>query len=178
MAGPVVASAVILDAGRIPPGIKDSKQLTASARARLYDAITARAVGVGVGVVPPEVIDRANILEATLEAMVKAVLSLGTMPDCVVVDGRNLPCLPVPVVGLVKGDSRCVSVAAASIVAKVTRDNIMLAMDAVYPQYGFGRNKGYGTPDHIEALRHYGPTRIHRFSFEPVSASLGARLEE
>jgi ribonuclease HII len=178
LAGPVVASAVILRAGRIPPGIRDSKQLSALARARLFDEILAAALAVGVGVVPPEMIDYANIVGATLEAMGKAVRSLRIRPDCVVVDGRDLPDLPVPVIGLIKGDARCVSVAAASIVAKVTRDHIMLIMDTVYPQYFFARNKGYGTRDHIEALRLYGPTRIHRFSFEPVSASLGARLAE
>jgi len=178
LAGPVVASAVILSAGRIPPGIRDSKQLSALARARVFDEILAAALAVGVGVVPPEVIDHANIVRATLEAMAKAVRSLRVRPDCVVVDGRDLPDLPVPVIGLIKGDARCVSVAAASIVAKVTRDHIMLVMDTVYPQYFFARNKGYGTRDHIEALRLHGPTRIHRFSFEPVSASLGARLAE
>jgi ribonuclease HII len=178
LAGPVVAGAVILRADRIPPGIKDSKQLSAPARRRAFDDIMAAALAVGVGVIPPEVIDHANIVGATLQAMAEAVRSLGLRPDCVVVDGRDLPDLPVPVIGLIKGDARCVSVAAASILAKVTRDHIMLVMDTVYPQYALARNKGYGTRDHIEALRRYGPTRIHRFSFEPVLASLGARIAE
>lgn len=174
LAGPVVASAVILDRRTAPEGINDSKKLSERARVRLFDAIRSTAVAVGVGVVSPEVVDRANIVGATLEAMTAAVRSLGVVPDCVVVDGKNLPDLPVPTIALVQGDARCLSVAAASIIAKVTRDRIMREMDSVYPHYAFARNKGYGTRDHLEALRKYGPSKIHRFSFAPVSALMGA----
>jgi ribonuclease HII len=174
LAGPVVASAVILDRRTAPEGINDSKKLCERARARLFDAIRSTAVAVGVGVVSPEVVDRSNIVGATLEAMTTAVRSLGVAPDCVVVDGKNLPQLSVPTIALVQGDARCLSVAAASIIAKVTRDRIMREMDEVYPHYAFARNKGYGTRDHLEALRRYGPSKIHRFSFAPVSALMGA----
>jgi len=173
LAGPVVAGAVILDWRRVPAGINDSKKLTPAARTRLFVEIEATAIAIGVGIVPPEVIDRANIVNATLQAMTEAVLSLGLEPDCVIVDGRILPALPMPTIGIIKGDARCVSVAAASIVAKVTRDRIMLDMDLLYPDYSFKRNKGYGTRDHLEALRRYGPTGIHRHSFEPVAAVAG-----
>ncbi len=175
LAGPVVAGAVILDPDCIPVGIRDSKKLSERARTYLFGEITASAIAVGVGVVSSEVIDSDRIIRATLQAMAEAVLSLGLKPDCIIVDGRMLPDLPMPIVGMVKGDARCLSVAAASIVAKVTRDSIMRDMDIVYPEYCFRRNKGYGTIDHIEALKRYGPTRIHRFSFEPVSTIVGAR---
>jgi len=174
LAGPVVAAAVILDLRHAPEGIDDSKKLSEGARVRLFDAITRAAVAVGVGVVSAEVVDRANIVGATLEAMKAAVRSLGIVPDCVVVDGNNLPDLQVPTIALVQGDARCLSVAAASIVAKVTRDRIMREMDELYPRYAFARNKGYGTRDHLAALRRYGPSKIHRFSFAPVSALIGA----
>jgi ribonuclease HII len=169
LAGPVVASAVILDRRNVPPGIDDSKRLSAATRERIFEAIASSAVAVGIGIVPPEVIDRGNIVQATLQAMAEAVGALSARPDCVVVDGRNLPDLPVPAIAVVQGDARCLSVAAASIVAKVTRDRIMQQMDLVYPQYSFGRNKGYGTRAHLEALKKHGPSSIHRFSFEPVS---------
>lgn len=173
LAGPVVASAVILDCRRVPPGINDSKRLSAARRQRLHDEIRASAVAVGVGIVPPEVIDGSNILRATLQAMAEAVADLGVAPDCVVVDGKNVPAIDLPVVALVDGDARCLSVAAASIVAKVTRDRIMQEADKVYPRYWFRRNKGYGTRGHLEALRRYGPTSFHRFSFQPVAALAG-----
>jgi ribonuclease HII len=178
LAGPVVASAVILDCRNIPEGIDDSKRVAAAERARLHGLILASAIAVGIGIVPPEVIDRNNILRAALQAMAEAVADLGIAPDCVVVDGRNVPNLDLPVLALVDGDSRCLSVAAASIVAKVTRDMIMLEADKMYPHYLFGRNKGYGTRGHLEALRRYGPTRLHRFSFEPVAAAAGERNGE
>ena len=175
LAGPVVAAAVILSPGSIPPGIDDSKKLTAGARARAFDQIADMAVSIGVGISSPGTIDRVNILEASLLAMKQAVLSLDLRPDCVIVDGRQVPDLEMPALAVVRGDSRSASVAAASIVAKVVRDRMMEDLDAVYPCYCFSRNKGYGTSAHLEALRIHGPTRMHRFSFEPVERSLGAQ---
>jgi ribonuclease HII len=174
LAGPVVAAAVILSPDRIPSGVDDSKKLTARARARAFIEITDLAVSVGVGISSPGTIDRVNILEASLLAMKHAVLSLEVTPDFIIVDGRQVPDVDVPALAVVRGDSRCVSVAAASIVAKVVRDRIMEELDAVYPCYCFSRNKGYGTSAHLEALRTHGPTRMHRFSFGPVERSLGA----
>jgi ribonuclease HII len=178
LAGPVVASAVILRHDRVPSGIRDSKQLTEKARVRLFGEIQASAVAIGIGVVSSKVIDRDNIVAATLLAMTEAVLSLGVRPDCVVVDGRDVPDLAVPAIGIVKGDIRCVSVAAASIIAKVTRDGMMTDVDAVYPAYGFARHKGYATREHLAALRAHGPSKIHRMSFEPVAVLAGARIAE
>jgi ribonuclease HII len=176
LAGPVVAAAVILDPDHLPGGVRDSKTLTAARRLRIFTQIKKSAVAVGVGIVSAHAIDRVNILEASKWAMTEAVESLKTRCDCVIVDGRALPEMAVPVVGIVKGDARCVSVAAASIVAKVTRDRLMETMDLLYPRYSFRSNKGYGTRVHIEALKKFGPTRIHRFSFEPVANALGGNL--
>ena len=173
LAGPVVAAAVVLDRRRFPQDVNDSKVLSEKTRQRLYSEIMATALAVGVGVVPPQVIDSQNIVRATLQAMSEAVAALELRPECVVVDGRDLPDLAAPVVGLVRGDSRCLSVAAASIVAKVTRDRIMHDLDPVFPGYDFGRNKGYGTRDHIAALARLGPTAIHRFSFQPLASLVG-----
>jgi ribonuclease HII len=168
LAGPVVASAVILRQDDIPEGIRDSKQLTANQRERLYREIRKRALSVGIGIVSAQAIDRINILQATRWAMSEALQSLKSGCDCVIVDGRVLPDTGMPAIGIIKGDSRCVSVAAASIVAKVTRDRLMDRMHLLYPRYSFRRNKGYGTRAHVEALKRCGPTRIHRLSFEPV----------
>jgi ribonuclease HII len=175
LAGPVVAAAVILSPEDIPPGIDDSKKLTCETRVRVFDALAERAVAVGIGIASADTIDRINILEASLLAMKEAVEALEVEPDCIIVDGRQVPEVDVPAMAVVKGDSRCVSVAAASIVAKVVRDRMMEELDIVYPHFSFGRNKGYATTGHLEALRVYGPTRVHRFSFEPVERSLGAR---
>ena len=173
LAGPVVAAAVILCPHNMPSGIDDSKKLSPEQRARIFDEIHQAALSVGIGISSPGIIDRINILEATLLAMKQAVESLTVEPDCIIVDGRQVPDVDVPAMAVVRGDSRCASVAAASIVAKVERDRIMQEMDALYPCYFFGRNKGYATPAHLEALRAHGPTSIHRFSFEPVERSLG-----
>lgn len=175
LAGPVVASAVILDPGRVPEGIKDSKQLSAATRHRLYDAIMREARAVGTGVVSAPAIDSMNILEATMLAMAEAVGSLAIRPDCVLIDGPSLPWLDVPAVGIKGGDRKCLSIAAASIVAKVTRDRFMERMDSIYPRYLFGIHKGYGTRAHMDALSRYGPTRLHRFSFEPVASIINSR---
>jgi len=170
LAGPVVAAAVILDNRKFPEGINDSKKLPEKVRADLYGKIMAGAVAVGVGAAPADVIDRSSIVKATLLAMVEAIAGLGVRPDCVVVDGKDVPGLDLPVITLVDGDSRCLSVAAASIVAKVTRDRIMNEMDGLYPAYSFAQNKGYGTRDHLEALRRHGPSSIHRLTFAPVAS--------
>ena len=167
LAGPVVAAAIILDKD-IPGGIRDSKKLTPERRLVLAQALSASAIDIGIGIISPSTIDRVNILEATRLAMEQALKSLHTDFDCVLVDGDSLPDIESPVIGVIKGDARCPSIAAASIIAKVVRDRLMESMDLVYPRYNFKSNKGYGTREHIEALRKYGPSRIHRYSFEPV----------
>jgi len=134
----------------------------------LAQALSASAIDIGIGIISPSTIDRVNILEATRLAMEQALKSLHTDFDCVLVDGDSLPDIESPVIGVIKGDARCPSIAAASIIAKVVRDRLMESMDLVYPRYNFKSNKGYGTREHIEALRKYGPSRIHRYSFEPV----------
>jgi ribonuclease HII len=179
LAGPVVASAVILDPDNVPPGINDSKKLSPRKRSCLSEEIKRTAISVGIGIVSARAIDRINILQATRWAMTEALLSLNAEYGCVIVDGRKaLPEAGVPVIGMIKGDLRCVTVAAASIVAKVARDRLMDHMDVLYPRYRFCDHKGYGTRAHVEALRKYGPTRIHRLSFEPVWSVLGGGCEE
>jgi ribonuclease HII len=173
LAGPVVASAVILRPDRVPAGIQDSKQLGSGARSRLFEAILKDAVAVAVGVVSARTIDRMNILQATMLAMTRALGSLAVEPECVLVDGNRLPELDIPAIAMVGGDRRSVSIAAASIVAKVMRDRFMERLDTVYPRYDLGRNKGYGTRAHIEALAKFGPTRVHRYSFQPVAGMMG-----
>jgi ribonuclease HII len=176
LAGPVVACAVILRPERVPPGIRDSKQLSPDERTYLCEAIRRDAIAVGTGVIQARGIDRINILQATMLAMTRAVRDLDVEPECVMVDGNRLPDLGIPVIGLVGGDRRCLSIGAASIVAKVTRDRFMERMDAIYPRYRFRLNKGYGTRDHLDALKKYGPTRVHRYSFEPVAGIVEGRL--
>jgi ribonuclease HII len=173
LAGPVVAAAVILRRDAIPEGIRDSKTLAPQRRTDVCRAIEASALSIGIGIVSPEAIDRFDILKATLWAMAEAVESLGRQPDCAIVDGNALPDLGMPAVAVVGGDTRCLSVAAASVIAKVTRDRLMESLDRLYPRYAFVYNKGYGTRAHIEALRRYGPSRVHRLSFEPVLRTLG-----
>ena len=169
LAGPVVAASVILPEGCHIEGIKDSKKLSPKRREELFDKIRNNAIAVGLGIVEPILIDRINILQATYEAMRRAILSMRVFPEYVIVDGRPIPNLPLPQEGIVKGDSLSISIGAASIVAKVLRDRIMEMYDLIFPQYGFARNKGYGTKEHIEALFRYGPCPIHRRSFRPVS---------
>jgi ribonuclease HII len=177
LAGPVVAGAVILRPDRVPLGIKDSKKLSPRQRSRLSEEIRQTAISVGIGIVSAGAIDRINILQATRWAMTEALRSLKAEYQCVIVDGRKaLPEARVPVIGMVKGDMRCISVAAASIVAKVARDRLMDHMDLLYPRYRFSDHKGYGTKAHVEALRRFGPTRIHRLSFEPVSSAFEGRV--
>jgi ribonuclease HII len=172
LAGPVVAAAVILRRDVSIPGIDDSKKLSESRREFLYEEIQQKTAGCGVGIVPEETIDRINILRASLKAMKLAVLSLPVEPDFVLVDGPYLPTLDLPMKALPHGDSLSLSIAAASIVAKVTRDRIMRKLDRMYPQYGFARNKGYPTAEHRAALDRFGPCEVHRRSFAPVSERL------
>jgi len=172
LAGPVVAAAVILHRDVFIPGIDDSKKLSESRRESLYEDIRQMAVGFGVGIIPRETIDRVNILRASLEAMKLAVLRLPVEPDFLLVDGLHLPALNLPMKALPHGDSLSLSIAAASIVAKVTRDRIMRKLDRMYPQYGFVRNKGYPTAEHRAALDKFGPCKIHRRSFAPVAERL------
>ena len=171
-AGPVVAAAVILDPKRIPHGINDSKKLSAAQREALYDAIST-AAQIGIGIADAARIDRDNILAATLWAMVEAVAALPSPPELALVDGNRAPALPCPVRTIVGGDAASLSIAAASIIAKVTRDRIMAALDRDYPGYCFARHKGYGTAIHADALARLGPCPIHRRSFKPVKAMIG-----
>lgn len=169
LAGPVVAAAVILERDSAPTGLADSKRLTPREREALFPRIYRQARGVGVGVVDAAVIDRINILQAALQAMREALTALPEPPDWVLVDGPHpLPHLNLPQTPLVRGDARSASIAAASIVAKVTRDHIMVRLDALFPGYGLAQHKGYPTPAHLQRLSQLGPSPIHRLSFAPV----------
>jgi len=172
-AGPVVAAAVILDPARIPQGINDSKALEPEDRERLHDGIYATALAIGVGVGDVERIDRDNILAATMWAMTAAVANLALAPRLVIVDGNRAPPLKHRTRTIVKGDAKCLSIAAASIIAKVTRDRLMTKLALSLPGYGFERHKGYGTPEHRQALARLGITEHHRRSFRPVQLALG-----
>jgi len=168
LAGPVVAAAVILRDGRRIVGVTDSKRLSPRRRERLYGQIREEVLAVGVGVVNVSTIEARNILQATLLAMERAVVDLQVSPDGVIVDGLAVPNVDVPVFPVVRGDLECPSVAAASIVAKVTRDRIMADYHARYPTYGFDRHKGYGTDAHLQAIAEHGLSPIHRRTFSPV----------
>ena len=165
LAGPVVAGAVILpkDCGILY--LNDSKQLSEKKREELYDVIMEKAVSTGLGFVSPERIDQINILQATYEAMREAIAKLSPQPDLLLNDAVTIPKVAIRQVPIIKGDAKSISIAAASIIAKVTRDRLMVQYDSVFPEYGFASNKGYGAAAHIEALRKYGPTPIHRRSF-------------
>lgn len=174
LAGPVVAAAVILDDQDPIDGVADSKTLSAARREALYDAIRARALCLGVGAASVEEIDRLNILQATLLAMQRAVAGLRLRPSLVLVDGNRLPVLEMRTEAVVRGDATVAAIAAASIVAKVTRDRLMDEAHAAHPAYGFDRHRGYGTAQHLRALRQHGPTPWHRRSFAPVAEALCA----
>ena len=165
LAGPVVAGAVVLPKDCDILYLNDSKQLSEKKREELYDVIMEKAVSVGLGFSSPERIDEINILQATYEAMREAVSKLSVQPDVLLNDAVTIPGLPMKQVPIIKGDAKSVSIAAASIVAKVTRDRMMVEYDTVFPEYGFASNKGYGAAAHIEALKKYGPCPIHRRSF-------------
>ena len=168
LAGPVVAAAVVFPAEVRISGVDDSKKLTAATRERLGEEIRARAIAVGVGVVSVEDVDRLNVYRAALEAMRLAVTALHVPLDYLLVDARTVPGISVPQLPIVKGDARSFSIAAASIIAKVTRDALMVELAARYPEYGFADHMGYGTRAHLEAIERYGPCPAHRRSFAPI----------
>ncbi len=170
LAGPVAAAAVILPETFVCPGLDDSKKLTARKREQLFDALVSNpAVLWAVATASCEEIDRINILKATHLAMRRAVEGLSTLPDHCLIDGLPVRDFPFPHDGIVKGDGLSLSIAAASIIAKVTRDRLMLVMDRDFPQFGFAKHQGYGTKGHLEALRIHGPCCHHRRSFQPVA---------
>lgn len=164
-AGPVVAGAVVLPVGLKIEGLNDSKQVSARRREELYEEIREKAVSVGIGMSSPARIDEINILQATYEAMQHAVEDLEVIPDLLLNDAVTIPQIPVKQVGIIKGDGRSLSIAAASIMAKVTRDRLMTEYAVLYPEYGFEKNKGYGSEEHRRALKQYGPCPIHRHTF-------------
>jgi ribonuclease HII len=174
LAGPVVAAAVIINPGDEIAGVRDSKLLTPGQREQLYQIITARALSWGVGIVGPRDIEKHNILQATIRAMKEAVLDLDPSPDFLLIDGINPLPLDMPQQTIKKGDARCPSISAASIVAKVTRDRLMLEYHRVYPLYNFACHKGYPTKEHREAIRRYGCCEIHRKTFKGVKEHLEA----
>lgn len=165
LAGPVVAGAVILPKNCDILFINDSKKLTEKKREELYDVIMEKAVACGIGMVSPERIDEINILQATYEAMRLAIHNLSVRPTLLLNDAVTIPEVDIKQVPIIKGDAKSISIGAASIIAKVTRDRLMVQYAEIYPQYGFKSNKGYGSKTHTEALKKYGPTPIHRRSF-------------
>jgi ribonuclease HII len=170
-AGPVFAAAVILEPNNIPPGLNDSKQLTEAKREALFEVIMSSAdVGIGQAIV--DEIDQLNILQANHLAMRRAVEALRQQPTLALVDGNRAPPLSIRVQTIVKGDAKCLSIAAASIIAKVSRDRLMVSLDKTYPGYGFAKHKGYGTAAHAQALQRLGVCDAHRKSFKPIAAVL------
>ena len=165
LAGPVCAAAVILPAGLFIDGLNDSKKLTDKKRRELYDVITQNAVSYGIAMASEREIDEINILQATYEAMRMAIGNLKVQPDLLLNDAVTIPGVDIRQVPIIKGDAKSVSIAAASIIAKVTRDRLMVEYDAVMPGYDFAANKGYGTKKHIEGLKELGPSPIHRMTF-------------
>ena len=165
LAGPVVAGAVILPKDCDILYINDSKKLTAAKREELYDEIMEKAVATGIGMVSPQRIDEINILQATYEAMREAISKLNPSPDILLNDAVTIPEVTIPQVPIIKGDAKSISIGAASIIAKVTRDRLMVEYDQILPEYGFASNKGYGSAEHIAALKKYGASPIHRRSF-------------
>ncbi len=165
LAGPVVAGAVILPKDCDILYLNDSKQLSEKKREELYDVIMERALATGLGMISPERIDEINILQATYEAMRQAIQNLSVKPDILLNDAVTIPLVDIRQIPIIKGDAKSVSIAAASIIAKVTRDRLMVEYDKKYPEYGFAGNKGYGAAVHIEALKKFGPTPIHRRTF-------------
>ena len=166
LAGPVVVAAVIMPRDSFIEGVNDSKKVSEKKRELLYDLITKEAIAWGVGIIDQKEIDRINILNATKEGLTTAIKNLEVKPDRIIVDAlKGIDTLGIPYTSIIKGDAKCYSIAAASIIAKVTRDRIMRQWDEIYPQYGFEKHKGYGTAMHMQAIREYGLTPIHRRSF-------------
>ena len=191
LAGPVVAAAVILPLGELSPfrfapdeclecfdGVRDSKQLTARERERLFEVVMQHTLAVGVGIGSVEMIDERNILQATKYAMRDAIAQLATPPQALLLDAIRLPDIELLQRSIIKGDALCLSIAAASIIAKVTRDRMMVELHALFPAYGFAQHKGYGTQAHLTALHKYGATSHHRRSFAPVRELFGLFQEE
>ena len=170
LAGPVVAAAVVLDPARHIAWVSDSKAVPAAEREELFEQITRHALGWAVASADPREIDRINIHQASLAAMRRAVLALSPLPDIVLVDAFRIPELPMAQRGVPHGDRRCAAIAAASIVAKVTRDREMLTLHGQYPGYGFDRHKGYATADHLDAVARFGYSEAHRKSFRPQTS--------
>ena len=168
LAGPVVAASVILSKENPIDGLNDSKALTPRKRSLLYDIISEKSVSFAVGIVENDVIDQINILQSTIKAMESSILGLTVKPDLVYIDGNRPTTLEIRQQTIVKGDTKCQSIAAASIIAKVTRDRIMEKLHEIYPQYGFLKHKGYPTKAHYEAIKMYGPSPVHRLSFKGV----------
>jgi ribonuclease HII len=179
LAGPVVASAVILPHPASLPWfglVRDSKELNSRKRESLFDLISNEAIAVGIGIVPPQVIDSVNILKATRIAMMQAVEKLPKQPGFLLIDRITLSQCPIPQRGVTRGDKLCLSIACASIIAKVTRDRMMEEFDKTYPGYGFARHKGYGTGIHLSCLRKLGPSPIHRLYFAPVRTIIASQI--
>jgi ribonuclease HII len=175
LAGPVVAAAVVLPEGLLIPGVTDSKQLTEKQRERLYAQIIGAAVAYGIGTIDERMIDAVNIREASILAMERALEVITPAPDYLLIDGNfTLPRVTIPQLSIIKGDCLSHSIAAASILAKVTRDRLMRELHEQYPQYNFQKHKGYGTKEHIELIRLHGPCDAHRKSFQPVAEMLRA----
>lgn len=179
LAGPVVAVAVILKPDIKILGLDDSKKLTEKERENIFQEIKEKALAVGIGIVDNKIIDKINILQATFQSMKIAIGELKTIPDYILVDGnRKIPELTVKQETIVDGDAKANSIAAASVIAKVTRDRIINKYDSIYPDYGFIRHKGYGTKEHVRALREFGPTPIHRYSFSIVNKCAFLQYQE
>jgi ribonuclease HII len=178
LAGPVVASAVILPHPANLPWfelVRDSKELNSRKREALFDLISKEAIAVGIGIVPPQVIDSVNILKATRLAMMQAVEKLPKQPTFLLIDRITLSQCPIPQRGITRGDKLCLSIACASIIAKVTRDRMMTELDIMYPGYGFAQHKGYGTRKHVSCLQKLGPSPIHRLYFAPVRNAIASQ---
>ena len=172
LAGPVVAAAVVLPHGLLIPGLTDSKQVPEEERERLFDVVRSQAVCFGVGIADERTIEEVNILQATIIAMERALQALTPYPDYLLLDAITLPRIPLPQKPIIKGDCRSHSIAAASILAKVTRDRLMLDLHERFPQYNFQKHKGYGTKEHLDLIREHGPCEAHRRTFNPVARML------
>ncbi len=178
LAGPVVAAAVVFARAYVNNEINDSKQLSEKKREALYDEIINNALGYGIAIIDAETIDKINIYEATKVAMKKAIKQIKCKYDLILTDAMKLDGLDKEVIPIIKGDAKALPIAAASILAKVTRDRIMVNLSQKYPQYNFAKNKGYGTKDHLNALEQFGPIdKIHRFSYKPVSKAANHQLD-
>lgn len=177
LAGPVVAAACILPENVLIEGIDDSKKLLPSERFKIFQQILAlKEVDYGIGIIDALIIDQINILQATFQAMIAAISCLNRQPDFLLVDGNKMPKTKIPGQAIVQGDGLSLSIAAASIIAKETRDQLMNVLDEEWPAYGFKTHKGYGTKKHLQALQEYGPCPIHRVSFEPIKSMVAPKL--